>query len=346
MLLRFLVLLVVRISHIIISHHISVSFVALEMSMRILISIWLVATGLTGQAQYSPMLPANYALFYDADTTSRNRLSWLISAGSMAYVGTSVGLYYSWYKNYPRSGFHIHDDLGAWRQMDKAGHVFSTYAQAELVTKGLRWAEVDDGKALTYGLLSSLLFQSTIEVMDGFSDQWGFSLSDMVANGVGGMSFYLQEKAWSEQRIRIKNSFTPVEYPANAISPSGRGPIENWLKDYNGQTYWMSLNMKSFFPESKAPEWLNVAIGYGAENMFGAHQNRYQNMTEAEISEMENLYPRYSQFYISLDADLSKIETNSSFLRTLLDILNYIKMPFSTLEINTLGEVKFHLLRF
>ena len=41
------------------------------------------------------------------------------------------------------------------------------------------------------------------------------------------------------------------------------------LKDYNAQTYWFSANLKSFFPEIKFTAWLNVAVGYGAEGMFG-----------------------------------------------------------------------------
>jgi hypothetical protein len=35
-------------------------------------------------------------------------------------------------------------------------------------------------------------------------------------------------------------------------------------KDYNGQTYWLSVNLHSFI---KAPKWLNLAIGYGGRNV-------------------------------------------------------------------------------
>ena len=47
------------------------------------------------------------------------------------------------------------------------------------------------------------------------------------------------------------------------------------LKDYNGQTYWLSANLKSFFPGSNIPPWLNVAIGYGADGMFGGFENKW-----------------------------------------------------------------------
>ena len=93
------------------------------------------------------------------------------------------------------------------------------------------------------------------------------------------------------------------------------------------------------------PKWLNIAVGYGAENMFGGYSNTW-DVNGVMFDAFEDQFPRYKQFYISLDADLSRIDTGSPFLRTLLDILNIVKLPFSTLEINTLGEVKFHLIRF
>ncbi|MFX4861163.1 hypothetical protein ABTC05_19180, partial [Acinetobacter baumannii] len=45
------------------------------------------------------------------------------------------------------------------------------------------------------------------------------------------------------------------------------------LKDYNAQTYWASINVRSFFKQSNWPSWLNIAVGYGAEGMFGASSN-------------------------------------------------------------------------
>ena len=54
----------------------------------------------------------------------------------------------------------------------------------------------------------------------------------------------------------------------------------------------------------------------------------------------------YRQFYLSLDADMSKIETKSSFLKTFFSIVNFIKIPAPTLEFNTKNGIKFHYLHF
>ncbi len=54
----------------------------------------------------------------------------------------------------------------------------------------------------------------------------------------------------------------------------------------------------------------------------------------------------YRQFYVSLDLDLTKISTNSKFLQTVFSVVNFIKIPAPTLEINTKGQIKFHYLYF
>jgi len=54
---------------------------------------------------------------------------------------------------------------------------------------------------------------------------------------------------------------------------------------------------------------------------------------------------RYRQFYLSPDIDLTKIPTNKKWVATLLEVLNIIKIPMPALEVNTLGEVKFHVLQ-
>lgn len=277
---------------------------------------------------------------------SRQRLHWIIGGGAVAYAASSYALYQTWYRDFPQSGFHLHNDWGEWRHMDKLGHVYSTYFQADLAYQGFRWAGQSDKKAMWYGAATAMLFQSTIEVMDGFSTEWGFSLSDIGANVLGAGSLVAQQGLWGEQRMRWKNSYSPVTYDP-ILDPRvdqlyGTSIAQRWLKDYNGQTYWLSINADAFLPEAGFPSWLNLAIGYGADNMLGGYENDFGDIIGID----ESRYPRYSQFYISLDADLSKIDTDSPFLRTILDLLNILKMPFSTLEINTRGEVQFHLLRF
>jgi hypothetical protein len=47
-----------------------------------------------------------------------------------------------------------------------------------------------------------------------------------------------------------------------------------------------------------------------------------------------------------LDLDLTKIETNSEFLKTIFSIVNFVKIPAPALEINSKGDISFHYLYF
>jgi hypothetical protein len=89
------------------------------------------------------------------------------------------------------------------------------------------------------------------------------------------------------------------------------------LKDYNAQTYWLSFNLHSFLPQSKLPKWLNVSVGYGAQGLLGGYENvAYDNNGNVVFDRRD--IPRYRQWYLAPDVDLTKIKTKSKFIRTSL----------------------------
>ncbi len=110
------------------------------------------------------------------------------------------------------------------------------------------------------------------------------------------------------------------------------------LKDYNGQTYWLSVNLWSFFKDSNIPRWLNVSVGYGAN---GLPEGSFDNSTIPR-EPIES----YRQFFASVDVDLTKIRTNSDFLKTVFNIFNLIKIPAPSIEYRSNGDFKFHSLYF
>jgi hypothetical protein len=75
--------------------------------------------------------------------------------------------------------------------------------------------------------------------------------------------------------------------------------------------------------------------------MFGGYNNVWPS-AKPEFVLSNTDFPRYRQFYLSLDIDLSKIKTKSKLLNTLFRTINFIKIPSPTLEINTLNQIKFH----
>lgn len=329
---------------------------------------WLWIFLITGVVQQSAMTQGvsltsedvKSSFFAPADTFNQKRFNYAVGISATTYTAFSIGLYQAWYKQYPQEGFHTFNDWGEWNKMDKVGHTYTAYFQGVLCYKGARWTGLSDNKSILVGAICGGLFQTTIEVMDGFSSEWGFSIADFGANVAGIGLFAAQQKYWGEQRIALKVSSYPKRYPDVSVTGSngttlslqdradnlfGSSFAEKYLKDYNAQTYWASVNVHSFLPQdNKWPIWLNLALGYGADNMYGGYENQWT--TEGETFSLDDdMYPRIHQYYLGLDLDFTRIKTKNHFIRGLFSIFNIFKAPSPAIEINSRGEVSFHLFR-
>lgn len=257
------------------------------------------------------------------DTTHSFKTKPLIAAASVLYIGSLFGLNEMWYKDYPRSGFHFINDNKEWLQMDKAGHATSAYSIGRISYESLRWTGISEKRSIWIGGVSSLLYLSTVEAFDGFSAQWGASAGDMVANVLGSSIFVTQQLFWHEQKVQLKWSYHASPYAKHNPAQLGKNTLTRILKDYNGQTYWLSVNIASLgMQNSKIPNWLNIAFGYGAEGMTGAYSN-IGSFNGSQIP--DNL--RRRQFYISPDINISKIKTKSKALHWLLSSAGFLKFP-------------------
>ncbi len=300
------------------------------------------------------------SFFQPAEALDPPRLRLAIGTAALSYTGFSLGLYHSWYKQYPTSSFHLFDDWGEWANVDKAGHIYSAHMQASLLYKASRWTGLDESSSILWASILSGVSMTTVELMDGFSTQWGFSIYDTGANLIGIGLFAGQQKQWQEQRLIMKVSSWPNDYSeqyrdaqittiseqtflSRSESLYGSHFAEQYLKDYNAQTIWLSANVRSFFPEAPLPSWLNVAAGYGAEHMLGGFENQWSE-SDQQLTLDPELFPRHQQFYLALDVDFSRIKTESPFLKTVFSLLNVLKAPSPAIEINSLGELQFHLI--
>lgn len=271
---------------------------------------------------------------------SRARLAGYTTLG--LYAGTVTGLYSLWYSNYALSGFHFFNDNGEWLQMDKTGHTFSAYIAGRAGYNVCRWTGLDEKRSALVGGNLGWAFLLSVEVMDGFSKGWGFSWGDMAANTTGSAMFISQQLIWHEQRVELKFSYHPSKYAQYRPDLLGSNFKEQFFKDYNGQTLWLSANLHSFLKkDSRFPAYLNFAFGYGAEGMTGAFNNA-TSYKGKDIPEFE----RYRQFYFSPDIDLTKIKTHSRVLKFIFEATRFIKIPLPALEFNTKNQVKFHPLYF
>ena len=182
-------------------------------------------------------------------------------------------------------------------------------------------------------------FLTGVEILDGYSKEWGFSVGDFVANTTGTGLLIGQELLWNEQRINLKYSFHTTKYANIRPEILGENFLQQSIKDYNGQTYWLSANLWSFNKKSKIPKWLNIAVGYGGEGMLSGNRGTFTDVDNFKDE-------RYRQFYLSFDVDLTKIKTRSKLLKTMFSAINFIKIPAPTVEFNTNDKFKFHFIYF
>lgn len=282
------------------------------------------------------------------DKQRKNRIKLVAAANIIGYGGALVGLYQAWYKDYPQTHFHFFNDNLEWLQVDKFGHAYSAYIESKASMELWRWAGVSRKHRIWYGGLSGAAYQTAIEVLDGFSTKWGWSWGDFIANCAGSGVLVAQELLWDEQRIDLKFSFHRVNYPDPVLHERanelfGKSFLSRMLKDYNGQTYWLSANIKSFFPKSSLPNWLNVAVGYGAEGMFEGFDNIWEDKNGNTIDRRD--IPRFRKWYIAPDINLTKIKTKSKLLKTVFFVLNSFKFPAPSIGFSKNG-VEFNWLHF
>ena len=280
---------------------------------------------------------------------NKKRVRLVTAANIIGYGGVMIGLNSAWYAQYPRSSFHFFDDNAEWLQVDKVGHAYGAYIESFASYEMWRWSGLPRKQRIWIGGLSGVAYQSIIEILDGFSSEYGFSWGDFSANVFGSSLFIGQEFAWDDQRIKMKFSFHKKNYgspdlTARANTIFGRSETERFIKDYNATTDWVSVNIRSFLPKSNVPKWFAIAFGYGAEGMFGARSNIAKDKNGNIIFDRSDI-KRYRQWFISPDIDLSKVRTKKKSVRLILNALNAFKFPMPSIEFSN-GNIHGHWLHF
>lgn len=286
---------------------------------------------------------------YPASQKNKQRRILVTGLNVAFYGGSLLALNQAWYKNEERTAFHTFNDAREWLQVDKSGHLWTAYHTGRAAAKLWEWTGLNHRQSTWIGGLSGFAYLTGIEFLDAHSAKWGWSWSDIGANILGSGLFISQELVWKEQRVQVKFSFHRKSYNESMLEDRaddlyGAGFAERMLKDYNAQTYWLSLNLKSFLPETKFPAWLNLAVGYGADGMFGGFENAWKIPGGSEITRSD--IPRKRQFYLAPDIDFTKIKTKSKFLKTGFMILNAFKCPAPALMIDSKGKWKGYALYF
>jgi|WetSurMetagenome_2_1015567.scaffolds.fasta_scaffold18989_3 hypothetical protein len=274
-------------------------------------------------------------------TYSGARIACAATGASLIYGAGWLYANNNWYSKSLKVPFFFADDLRGYLQVDKFQHSFGSYYESCIMYHFLSNSGVSRKSALIWSAPMGLLIQSPKEFIDGHYTGGGFSWSDIAANVTGSLFFVTQEMLFREQVIRYKFSFSKSEYVDGTYGFLGTNLIQNYFKDYNGHTYWLTVSANRIFLKRVLPPWIGISAGYSANGMLGKFENRekYEGYYLPET-------PRYRQFLFSLDIDWTCIRTRSRFLKTLLSTISFIKLPFPAIEVNSLGKIKGYWIYF
>ena len=244
-----------------------------------------------------------------SDSSRVNGTRLAIVGGTVAVGVTAIHLYQmnAWWKG-KRGPFHVQEDLVYAKNVDKLGHLYGANVLTFAFKKSLEWSNVPEEKSWFWGAIGSTLFQTYVEVEDGYAVDWGFDRVDFASDLVGAWFPVAQHYVPYLRNFGFRFSYIPKTSGEPGALP---GQTRTLFDDYEGQTLWLTLKMKNILPASAAAYWpgfLCLSLGVAVRN---------------------NLSPdRYLVWILSPDLDMTKIiPPDTPFLKTLGETLNFIHFP-------------------
>jgi hypothetical protein len=248
---------------------------------------------------------------YRERTVSNGRLGIVVTGVAVYDIAFYQTLKKPWWGG-EKSDFHVDNDW--WgnysMEVDKLGHAWGAQMLAVTSASAYEWSGMSRRESLFWGGVTSLATQTQVEVLDGYTAKYGFSLPDYAAN-IAGAFYPLMQELWSPLRlVTFKMSYHGRRYEADAY----RGRAEpNRLEDYSRQTYWLAFDVNGMLPRDTRrwwPDWLGIAAGYGVDNAFAKARS-----------------DRIREYYLAVDLDPSRIRTGNRVLSMILAPFHWIHLP-------------------
>ncbi len=200
--------------------------------------------------------------------TPRSPQAWEIAAIGATYGGALLTLHliqqHAWWK--VRAPFQVVEDWSYALQVDKAGHFYGGYLMSYLCSEALLGIGLDIPTAVRTGALLGLLYQTYVEIEDGFSRDWGFSPTDAIFNFLG-VYWYAAQHYWQPfQALHPRWQYIPAHWAGDLPRKHGG----SFIDDYNSSSFWLSIDVHRLLPQSWKPyypAWLMLSIGYGVRNV-------------------------------------------------------------------------------
>ena len=190
---------------------------------------------------------------------------WWKNAALIGGIGITVGVYgaNNWWEDGFSGSFRTIDE-GWFGQntyaggADKAGHAFFTYTGARLLTRGFEALGNEPGQALRLGVWTSLGVMAGVELVDGFSKKFRFSMEDAAANAAGAAFAVLEEKYPRLDALMDFRLFYRRSDDARRVGDADP------LADYSGQTFLLAFKADGVprFREVPVARYLELQVGY------------------------------------------------------------------------------------
>jgi len=194
---------------------------------------------------------------------------------------------------------------------DKTGHLWTSYTLSNINMHFLKKSGVRNYKE--YGILLALTNMLVIELGDGISKTYGFSLEDLLFNTLGsGISYLRAQNEFAKNLIDIRLEFTPSEFSFDAFNDT----------NYTDLKFILALK-PAVFTKSYL-KYLDFHIGYYSRGYRGVRASDY--LTKNRTS------------YIGLSVDLHSLifnkYQNNKTMKFIGDILHGVQIPYSYIPYN------------
>jgi len=205
---------------------------------------------------------------------------------------------------------------------DKLGHAYSAYLSTRLMTRGFQWAGYDHLRAAQIASLTTSAVMLGVEVMDGFTVEYGFSKEDLAMNlsGVGAAALF-ETYPQLDDLLDLRFYYWRSD---DAEKFSETDPVS----DYSGQKYLL-VAKASGIPQLQDSWWryFELVIGYGTKG--------YQ----PNPGQFEDDQPKKRFLYYGISLNLSELLRDTVFhkgdyprLQKVSEgVLEYLQMPGTAL---------------
>ena len=214
------------------------------------------------------------------------------------------------------SHFRFENDFDYALNLDKFGHFASGVIMGESFYEGYRWAGVSEFKSYLFAGFSAMATHIAIDVKDGYSPQWGFSVFDVLSGTLGGFLPMAERYIPVFKYVDLKWS-----YWINTKAYYRQSKTGVFTDDYCNQTFWASFKIHRMLPKAARayyPSWLAIAAGLSIDEGVFIHDR--------------DVTP-HREVYIALDYDLEAFRPQSRMARTIVKYLNYFKLPAPTVQV-------------